>query len=472
MKIYSSQLEHDATVEDNSLLEVTQKSNAVYNAAHNGFSTTQLEGFYISGNDFDTIIDITSNQANLENDSVSYKYLDGKGQQRDFKDIIIKEVTYDSTAEELRFWGGEGATDYELFPGVDMGPFLSAASGAAGAAATNPLDEFLPVKTSDHFNRNEFVDSVVKEIKGASATAAAYWTTTPTAAVAAGAASFIITISGTAPANAFAAQYDGTTTELRVVATGAILSVGVVRIGSTETFTITPAAGTLLPAIGAADQLQFLQTAENRDITGIEIGSSTTARDLTVWGTFTTEGPVVQKHATITTHADEYLELDVDSVATADKTAGTGGFLVENTYTETAGVKSAESFAGLRWNGTAAQFEYNVATNNAGGTGTWIPFLGASSTTPTLSTGLTKFVDTFDDATAGVDAANDITYTFAHGITLQDGTTAVNDLTVNVYESGSQIIPKTITTSGGNIVIALPAGHGITLSDLKVVAIG
>ena len=473
MKIYSSQLEHDATVEDKSLLNVTQASDAVYNTAHDAFSTTQTEGFYISGGTFDTIITIADDQANLNADSVVYKYLDGKGQERNFKDIIIKEVTYDSTAEELRFWGGNGTTDYELFQGVDMSPFLTAASGAAGAAATNPLDEYLPVKTSDHFGRNEFVDSVVREIKGSSATAATFFNLNPDATVAAGAASFTVTIGGASTiANAFAADYDGNTVDIRVQATGAILSVTVARVGSTAQFTIAPAGGTLLPALATTDVVQFLNGAENRDITGIEVGTSTSAKDLTVWGTFTTEGPVVQKHATITTHADEYLELDVDSVATADKTAGTGGFLVENTYTNTAGVKSAESFAGLRWNGAASQFEYNVATNNAGATGTWVPFLGASSTTPTLSTGLTKFVDTFDDATAGLDSDSDVTYTFAHGITLQDGTTAVNDLTVNVYESGSQIIPKTITTSSGNIVIALPAGHGITLSNLKVVAIG
>ena len=505
MKIFSSELERNTTVV-NGQLDITTQDSIIIRDAGNGayatdgrsFTTTPTQGLYIEGDIattatdlFDQRIAFTDDVGNLNASTISYLYLDGKGQHRELTDVLVTSVSFDSSTNMLSFHGG-GQTTTSLFPLVDLSTLAGASSG--GAAATNQTNGDLPVKRTNGFSTAFFADSAVSEID--TVTAATFYSANPNAAVLPAADDFTFTLTGQT-ATDFAATYSNNDDTQFALSTSLTNPINVtLTTTDSATWTVTPRGASTLPAIAQSDTIQFINVDTAYAVTGVAVdGNLTVSGNTTVTGNLDVTGTTNFRHQAVSTYSDTFLELNVaqdvdseDAGAATGGTDGVGGILVESDFSRAAGVATGTQFGGLRFNGAAdggnGQWEYNLNATAAGGNGTadatpgqlrpagvWVPFAGGGA-------GLSKFTALFSSVTAGTSGTSN-TYTFNHGILASDGDDDLEDLIVQVYESNVQIIPENITiVSDGTVVVSLPtaavgAGAGqVAVANLKVVIIG
>ena len=452
MKIYSSDLLNGSQV-DAGNLDITTGDALIIADKQAGTGAT-LVGLSITGgtaNSLPGTAAIPGTTINAYNwvASSNISVLGATGAEVAIDDYMVQFAKLNGTRLELFSSHDDSGT---VVAHVDLGA-LSGGSGGAGGGAFNENVDFLPVLVRDSFEEDDFTDSIIQETITTTGTATFFSTTNQ--AFANTATSWTLTLTGSTEQGQFDALYPANSeARVRVVfadTTTTIVSATVSR--STNTVTLSPVspATTFGVTIATGDTLQMKNVQQTRTGSGVIIN-----------GNLEVEGTTTTVNSTNTVVADQFITLG-EPDGTGAIAARDSGLL--SVVSQAAG--GASTVAAIRYNadgGTGGRWEIS---NTAAGTGTGVTLASGipsvNSEFSPIST-LAKFTNTFDNGTAAT-SGTDTTYTFAHGL-------GNDDLTVNVYENNIQFIPSEITISDTQVIVAIPTGHGITTSTLKVVAIG
>ena len=453
MKIYSSDLLNGSQV-DAGNLDITTGDALIIADKQAGTGAT-LVGLSITGGTSNSLPGTTTIAGTSINaydwvTSSNISVLGATGAEIAIDDYMIQFAKLNGTRLELFSSFDDSGT---VVAHVDLGA-LSGGSGGSGGGAFNENVDFIPVLVRDSFAEDDFTDSIISETITTSGTATFFTTTGQTFATSA--TSWTLTLAGSTEQGQFDTLYPSTTTAYRVRVvfadtTTRIVDATVSRTGNAVTLSPVSPATTFGVAIATGDTIQMKNAQVTRTGSGVKI-----AGNLEVEGTTTTV------NSTNTVVADQFITLG-EPDGTGAIAARDSGLL--SVVSQASG--GASTVAAIRYNadgGTGGRWEIS---NTAAGTGTGVTLASGipsvNSEFSPIST-LAKFTNTFDNGTAAT-SGTDTTYTFAHGL-------GNDDLTVNVYENNVQFIPSEITISDTQVIVAIPTGHGITTSTLKVVAIG
>lgn len=505
MKIYSSELLNDTQVDAGSLaitnddlLTIQDLSDIVLSTNSTtgvqSVMTNATQGMQILDGSLDTVIGATDTTT-LADGGVAYHYISGTGAEKDLADVLIAQGSLSGSNLQL-----SNAAGLQLVANISLAGLMTG-GGSAGAAATNPMNNDLPVKYQDDLGENVFVDSVIAET-GTFVTP----TTTTGAIVGAVTSGSTANIDGipagdrTAFDTRFSAGVAGTSIIIGgITYTGTLTSTA---SGATATFSL--ASGTFSGANELADNavVTLPLVAAERTVTGLSLLDGVTNGTVVIHGGLQVTGSTTSTNSHQVEFNDSFLVLNSVAGNPADFSAINGGLIFTTDHTNAG---DSYIYSGIRYNATSDQFEiaHNLNIDDgSGSTGTdpnalntWVPLstaigstqkaavtiagLQAGSTgTPTATFNGNTTADTAD-ITVTAPAAGSGAVTVA--IVIQGDNTLLpinsDDVTVNVYEDGSMIIPDGISVveSSGvtTVTITLPDGYASAAAvSLKTVIVG